>query len=121
MPVILVIDDDPFVAEAISLVLQDDGHEVVCAGTARQAVAILRSGRRFDLLLTDLTLAGEADAGLRVAVAARALHPRIHVIYVSATGAGPDLRLVEGARYLEKPFGPGPLADAVRSLAGPPP
>jgi DNA-binding NtrC family response regulator len=116
MPVILMVDDDPHVARAARRVLQRDGHDVLCAGTVREAMAILRSGRPLHLLLTDLNLARDADAGIRMAADARALRPHIHVIYMSGMGigAGAAARFVPGARYLPKPFGPGPLKEAVR-------
>jgi DNA-binding NtrC family response regulator len=51
-PKILVVDDTPFVAEHMKVLLEDDGYEVETAGEALAALDRLRT-RQFQLLITD--------------------------------------------------------------------
>jgi CheY-like chemotaxis protein len=54
---ILVVDDDPFVRDLITLVLEDEGYTVVCAGD--HAVALqLAHEHRPPVILTDLSIPG---------------------------------------------------------------
>jgi signal transduction histidine kinase len=60
---ILVVDDEPSVLETIGAILTSEGYEVVEAGDAAAALAELR-GRPFDLVLTDLRMAGVSGVAL---------------------------------------------------------
>jgi two-component system NtrC family sensor kinase len=52
---ILVVDDEPAVAEFVALALRADGHQVEILHDGRQAREAIRD-RRFDLVLTDLRM-----------------------------------------------------------------
>ena len=54
-PRLLLVDDDPLIAESLAFALAGD-YEVVCAGDRSAAVAALRDGMRPDLALIDLGL-----------------------------------------------------------------
>jgi CheY-like chemotaxis protein len=51
---ILAIDDEPAMLQAVRRTLHD--HDVVCAGTALEALALLERGERFDLIFSDMTM-----------------------------------------------------------------
>jgi two-component system, cell cycle sensor histidine kinase and response regulator CckA len=51
---ILVIDDEKLVLRAIQRILRD--HEVVCTESAREALAFIERGERFDLILSDVLM-----------------------------------------------------------------
>jgi CheY-like chemotaxis protein len=50
---ILVVEDDPAVLQALSIVLEQEGYHVETAANGREALASVRSGRP-DLILLDL-------------------------------------------------------------------
>lgn len=54
---VLVVDDDPFVLEAISGVLNECGYRVFSSGTAGEATAQLQ-GNSIDVVLTDIMMPG---------------------------------------------------------------
>jgi hypothetical protein len=58
-PRVLLVDDEPHVAQSVSAVLRQSGCEVDLAPTARAALDAL-AGRAYDVVLTELSLA-EAD------------------------------------------------------------
>ncbi len=79
---LLVVDDDENVCEYFSIVLRGAGFQVTTAGTGREALELLRS-RRYDVLLTDLAMAGMD--GLALAKAAAEIHPTMPVIVVTGS------------------------------------
>ena len=52
---ILVVDDEPFVCDAVKMMLSFDGHLVETASDAKQALDLLQKGR-FDLVITDYAM-----------------------------------------------------------------
>src|SRR2546427_10726049 len=52
---ILLVEDDPDLRDAVRLVLEDAGYDVVCAGEGREALTRVRESP-FSLVLLDLML-----------------------------------------------------------------
>jgi two-component system chemotaxis sensor kinase CheA len=50
---VLLIDDSPFFRNMLTPVLQAAGYDVTAAGSAQEALAMLKAGRRFDVAVTD--------------------------------------------------------------------
>ena len=67
---VLVVDDEPLVGRAVARVL-GARHEVLVATSGREALALLRSGREFDLVLCDLMMPGMTGMELYRTVAER--------------------------------------------------
>jgi DNA-binding response OmpR family regulator len=112
---ILVVDDDPTVAEVVARYLVRDGHSVECIADGQEA---LRSAvdSEPDLVVLDLMLPG--IDGLEVCRRLRARSP-VPVIMLTALGAETDrlVGLETGADdYVTKPFSPRELALRVRSV-----
>ena len=53
---LLLVDDEIVVRETIAQELDEAGFEVCCAADAADALALLDSGERFDLMVTDLSM-----------------------------------------------------------------
>jgi len=49
---ILVVDDEPFVCDAVKMMLAFDGHDVSTADDAKEALSVFEAGK-FDLVITD--------------------------------------------------------------------
>ena len=60
MAKILLVEDEPDTRELVRLTLELDGHEVLEAATAEEAIVQARAGRP-GLILMDLSLAGQFD------------------------------------------------------------
>ena len=60
MAKILLVEDEPDTRELVRLTLELDGHEVLEAATAEEAIVKARSSRP-GLILMDLSLAGQFD------------------------------------------------------------
>src|ERR1700679_1168659 len=74
---IVLADDDPDYLEATRLLLESEGHAVLCARSGDEARSLLR-GSRAHLLLLDYFMPGMT--GEEVVVALRAWNPLVQVI-----------------------------------------
>ena len=116
--VVLVVEDEPPVMMVVTEVLSDRGYTVLGAGEGRAALAILESGVRVDLLVTDVGLPGGMN-GRQLADAARRTQPRLKVLFVTGYAEGAtvgDGRLDGGMQVMTKPFMVDALAARVREM-----
>lgn len=112
---VLVVDDDPTVAEIVSRYLTREGFEVESVGDGAEALALAASSPP-DVVVLDLMLPG-LD-GLEVCRRLRDLAP-IPVIMLTARGDESDrvMGLDLGADdYVTKPFSPRELTARVKSV-----
>src|SRR6185295_16584102 len=78
---ILVVDDDAMVHRAIARLLR--GHDLVCADGARDALARIDRGERYDLMLTDLMMPVMTGIELYEQLAARDLAHARRVVFMT--------------------------------------
>ena len=105
-PLLLVVEDDFLVRLTLVDALTDGGFDVVEAGDAEEALALVCDRADIAAMLTDINLPGNSD-GFALAQAARVVRPDLPVIYASGRYSGiVEGRGVEGARFLAKPFTP---------------
>ena len=68
-------------------VLRAAGYEVTAVAGAQEALALLKHGRRFDVLVTDLDMPGMDGFALATAVRAEARFADMPIIALSAYGS----------------------------------
>jgi PAS domain S-box-containing protein len=116
---ILVVEDEVAVRSLVARVLGELGYRVYEAGTGAEALQVLADiGCRLDLLLTDLVLSGGMQ-GKDVVRALQSSLPDLPALYMSGYTRNAIVhagRLDEGVNFLEKPFTPEALANAVRRV-----
>ncbi len=108
---IIVIEDHASTLNAIRVGLISCGHRVLTAQSAGQALSLLQRGKKgagqIDLMVTDLSMRG--IDGLDLVIKARAIHPELFVIIMTAYGDDPHtVRRMKSAKrlwLLGKPFG----------------
>jgi signal transduction histidine kinase len=110
---VLVVDNEPRVAELLADVLVADGRQVMVAFSGEEAMSKFEPGG-FDVIFCDLSLPGMS--GLEVARAARALDPVVAMILVTGWGGEGELAGTAGAAIDLTAFKPLDVA-AIRSLA----
>lgn len=116
---IAVVDDDPDVRDFISLILREDGHEVVTAGDGLSAEKLIGDTPP-DLLVLDI-LMPHRD-GLETILAVRRDGGRLPILAISAGGVMDSGYLLQTAKAfgaddtLFKPFSPEQLRAGVAAL-----
>jgi DNA-binding NtrC family response regulator len=112
--VTLLVEDDVLQREILADVLKGDGFEVVECSTAEAAeLVIATSGTELRALIADQNLEGKM-VGSELASYARWKFPDLHIVLMSGQQMPP---LPPRATFLQKPFLPAKLLQAVRSQA----
>jgi CheY-like chemotaxis protein len=112
MGLAVVVEDEWFIRMQIADMLVDEGWEVVELAAGGPAIVFLESGRRVDLLITDIRMPGTMT-GWDVAEAYRASHSEVAVIYCSGNPTE-TARQVSGSLFMSKPCQMDVLLVAVR-------
>ncbi|MEM9518491.1 MAG: response regulator transcription factor [Actinomycetota bacterium] len=115
-PVIVIVEDDPNIADLVELYLRRDGYRPFQASTGERALAVIAE-RRPALILLDVGLPGDLD-GLDVCRAVRA-NSDVPIIFLTARDDEVDrvLGLELGADdYVTKPFSPRELVARVKAI-----
>jgi CheY-like chemotaxis protein len=103
---VLVVEDQADVREAAVRLCREVGLEPLAVSGAAEALEVLRSGLRFDLVFTDVVLGGGMD-GLALAEAALRLQPDLAVVCTSGYSeqhVGGQDALVPGVELMMKPY-----------------
>ncbi len=115
---ILVVEDDPHIAEGLQYNLEAEGYSIVVASDGRLATeALTDADPRFDLVILDLML--PEMSGFEVARRARAAGNFVAILMLTAKDDSADIvrGLEEGADdYLTKPFQLDELLARVKGL-----
>lgn len=113
---ILLVEDEGLLRQLALEDLIEDGHEVTAARDADQALAIIESGRDFDLLFTDIRMPGAVD-GWELGRRALARNPALRVLYASGySDTMPDLSVAEA--FLRKPYRHAQVQQVLARLCG---
>ena len=111
-PAILLVEDDPGIREAMQMVLEDEGYRVVLAENGREALAVLRSGKRPDLIVLDLRMPVMDGWEFRTHQKADPKLAGIPLIAVSADGSA-QAAAIDANAYLRKPLSAETLVAAI--------
>ena len=115
---ILIVDDEPDVAQMNGEILARRGYEVDVTSSPREAIEMLRN-RRYDLVVSDLNMPEIDGRGLFETIAAEfpELVPRTGFITGDTMGRSSQVFLEEADRpFLEKPVSPRELCEFVSDL-----
>lgn len=100
---ILVVDDEPSLVEAISSVLEDEGYAVTTAPDGLVALRALHDGLRPCLAILDLMMPIMSGWELRAAMLADPTLADIPVAIVSAYARG-EMGILQASAIVQKPF-----------------
>jgi CheY-like chemotaxis protein len=109
---ILVVDDEAIARRFLKRALTEAGYVVLLANDGEEALELLRStGHKVALVVTDLVMPGMGGYAFSLEVSTLPSPPP--VLYISAYES-PQGEMAK--RFLQKPFSPGALVEAVRGL-----
>jgi CheY-like chemotaxis protein len=115
-PVILVVEDELFQRMQAVALIEEAGFDVVEAGSADEAIAILEARKDIRIVFTDIEMPGSMD-GLKLARAIRDRWPPIELILTSGKQKPEAGGLPERGRFLQKPYDPNELLGTIRAFA----
>jgi PAS domain S-box-containing protein len=118
---VLAVEDDPLVRGYVVATVRALGYEIREASSGAEALAILESGERFDLLFTDVVMPGRLGGG-ELAIRAAEIDPRLRVLFTSGYTQDQMVaqqRLSGQAQFLSKPYRRAELAEALRRALAP--
>lgn len=115
---ILVVEDQPELAQLIRRLLEPAGYTVTVCTDAENALAAFAAIHNPSLLITDVVMPGMT--GPELATAMRERHPGLPVLFMSgytAAALGPQVQLDGNSGLVEKPFNRSTLLAAVQQLS----
>ena len=110
---IMLVDNDSSLRQVLAAYLRDLGYVVLEARSAETAVALVRTLKRLDLLVTEMLL--PLASGSALAMSLRAEWAELPVLFVTGGSVGGDLA---GETVVLKPFPVAAIAAAVLRLLG---
>lgn len=118
-PAVLVIEDDPFMAQLLQFVLERQQLQVTCVSDGREAMSLLEQDASFDAVVLDLML--PQVSGMDVLSRMRQLPrwSRTAVLVLSALDGGEEIARafrIGANDYLCKPFNPDELMARLQRL-----
>jgi two-component system, OmpR family, phosphate regulon response regulator PhoB len=118
MPRILIVEDEPAIAELVALNLRHSGYETQCVGSSADADTVVRTALP-DLVVLDWMLPGESGVALARRWRAQARTRNLPIVMLTARSQESDLvqGLDAGADdYLGKPFSNAELLARIRAV-----
>ena len=117
--VVLFVEDEGFLREMASGIMESAGYNVLKARDAAEAMQLFRRYCRIiDLLLTDVVLPGKS--GRELAGGMRAIEPKLKVLFISGyvQNAVTQQPREPGTHYLPKPFSAESLLEKINQVMG---
>ena len=114
-PVVLIVEDEFLVRMDTRAALETAGFDVIEAGDADEAIAILAVRNDIRLIFTDVHMPGSMD-GLKLAHFVRDRWPPVKVVATSGHARITDGDLPEGVRFVPKPYSAAEITATLREL-----
>jgi len=117
--VVLVVDDDALFRKLITLLMQQDGHFVLCAANGHEGLELSRQyPGSIDMLITDVEMPRLNGTDLCAHLLEE--RPGIKVMVMSGGGMSEVVSHNVSLPFLPKPFDPKTLKARVRTILGSP-
>jgi CheY-like chemotaxis protein len=113
--VVLVVEDDLLLRMDAADIVRNAGFDVIEAGSADEAIAILEANRNIHLVFTDIQMPGPMD-GLKLARFVKDRWPPIKIMATSGLIKISGDDLPPGGRFLPKPYSPAEVIRTLREL-----
>jgi len=112
-PVVLIVE--VLVRIGTRAALDTAGFDVIEAGDADEAIAILAARKNVRLIFTDIHMPGSMD-GLKLAHFVRNRWPPVKIVATSGRARIAESDLPEGGRFVPKPYSAAEITATLREL-----
>jgi signal transduction histidine kinase/CheY-like chemotaxis protein len=116
--IVLVVEDDPGVLDIAVQTVGDLGYGVLTSVNGQEALTVIQSDARIDLLFSDIVMAGGLN-GIELSIAARDVRPALPILLTSGyTGQAliEQTPLPAGVEIIAKPYRRDKLARKLREV-----
>jgi CheY-like chemotaxis protein len=114
---ILVVDDEPFVCDAVKMMLHFDGHVVETANCAEDALVLFEPGK-YDVVITDYAMPKMRGDALAAAIKKRSPNQPVVMITAYAEMLQTGSNVLQGVDVvISKPFLLENLREAIAKVA----
>jgi CheY-like chemotaxis protein len=117
IPVILIVEDELLIRMDSAEAIENAGFEVIQAGNADDAIAILEARTEIHVVFTDIQMPGSMD-GLKLARFVRNRWPPIKIVATSGLVRVEDDDLPAGSVFLPKPYRGAEVVATLKELTG---
>lgn len=117
---ILVVDDDEAIRRFVTVLLEDEGHEVVSAVHGADALDVVAADDAFDLIVLDMRMPVMDGSEFLEQVAGRDPQPRM-LVMTAARDLTEQSPAVRNAAHISKPFDLDAFLASVGRLLDDPP
>jgi len=114
---VLVVEDETMLRIDTVHELTGHGFKVMEAASASEAIAIFKSGRRFECMFTDVDMPGDVD-GLELAQLVKDAWPPIEIIVTSGHRDVQPGDLPQDGLFVGKPYSTDAIAELIARLTG---
>jgi CheY-like chemotaxis protein len=115
---VLLVEDEVMVSNLVADCLTESGFRVHEVTTAAEALRLMASGTRIDVLFTDVNLPGGMN-GAELAERARELRPEMPIIYTSGRFKLSEVSpLVTRSLFIAKPYEPRGICALLTRVTG---
>lgn len=117
MPVVLLVEDELLLRMSAEMIAQA-GFDIVEAGNADEAIAMLEARQDIRIVFTDIQMPGSMD-GLRLVRLVRDRWPPVKLVASSGKVTISEGALPEGGKFIGQPYTAAGIAELLRTLVGP--
>lgn len=113
---IMIVDDDEDIREVVSVLLESEGYQVICAECAQKSVEQLEEYPQIDLIVLDIMLPDQSGFSICKILREKTMAP---ILFLSAKSKIQDKEMalsLGGDDYITKPFSPLELLAHVKAL-----
>ncbi|HVT52759.1 MAG TPA: response regulator [Dongiaceae bacterium] len=110
---VLVVDDEALVGHVTATMIEDLGHSALWVPSGMEALEVIRSDRRFDVIITDHAMPGMTGGALAEAIHKQ--YPAMPIILATGFADLPG-SYAQNLPRLSKPYGPEDLAQALEGI-----
>jgi CheY-like chemotaxis protein len=114
-PIILIVEDESLLRLNAAEMILEAGFDILEAGNADEAIAILEARSDIHVVFTDIQMPGSMD-GLKLTRFVRDRWPPIKIIATSGHHIFRDGDLPEGGVFLPKPYTFAKIASTLQEL-----
>ena len=115
--VVLVVEDEALIRLSAVQVAEEAGYEVLEAGNADEAIALLEARNDINLVFTDVHMPGTMD-GMRLAHYIRNRWPPVRLMVASGVAILSERDMPSGTSFFRKPYMESAIADEMKRLLG---